>query len=102
MVRPQPRSTPPDTLFPIPPLFRSHSDGATIALLAAARRPPGLCGVVAVAAHVFIESCTADGVRRAAESWAASDLPRRLARYHGDKTESVFRDRKSTRLNSSH
>lgn len=68
-----------------------HSDGATIALLAAARRPPGLRGVVAIAAHVFIESCTADGVRRAAESWAASDLPRRLARYHGDKTESVFR-----------
>lgn len=68
-----------------------HSDGATIALLAAARRPPGLLGVVAIAAHVFIESCTADGVRRAVESWAGGDLPRRLARYHGDKTESVFR-----------
>jgi pimeloyl-ACP methyl ester carboxylesterase len=68
-----------------------HSDGATIALLAAARQPAGLLGVVAIAAHVFIESCTADGVGRAAAAWAESDLPRRLARYHGDKAESVFR-----------
>src|SRR3546814_4635660 len=53
--------------------------------------PSDLLGVVAIASQVFIESCTADGVRRAAATWAESDLPRRLARYHGDKAESVFR-----------
>lgn len=68
-----------------------HSDGATIALLAAASRPAGLLGVVAMAAHVFIEACTAAGVAEAAEAWRTTDLPRRLARYHGDKAEAVFR-----------
>jgi pimeloyl-ACP methyl ester carboxylesterase len=68
-----------------------HSDGGTIALLYAARRPPGLLGLVAEAAHVFVEDCTIAGIERAAAAWRDTDLPRRLARYHGDKAESVFR-----------
>ncbi len=68
-----------------------HSDGATIALLAAASRPAGLLGVVAIAPHVFIEACTTAGVAAAVEAWRTTDLPRRLARYHGDKAETVFR-----------
>jgi pimeloyl-ACP methyl ester carboxylesterase len=68
-----------------------HSDGATIALLSAARRPAGLLGVVAIAAHVFVEACTAAGVAAAAEAWGSGDMPRALARYHGDKAEAMFR-----------
>lgn len=68
-----------------------HSDGGTIALLHAARGPAGLRGLVVEAAHVFVEDCTIAGIERAAAAWRDTDLPRRLARYHGDKAESVFR-----------
>lgn len=68
-----------------------HSDGGTIALLYAARQPAGLLGLIAEAAHVFVEDCTVAGIERAAAAWRDTDLPRRLARYHGDKAESVFR-----------
>jgi hypothetical protein len=43
------------------------------------------------AAHVFVEDCTIAGIERAAVTWRDTDLPRRLARYHGDQAESVFR-----------
>lgn len=68
-----------------------HSDGGTIALLHAATRPAGLLGIVCEAAHVFVEDCTVEGIERAVEAWRTTDLPRRLARYHGDRTEAVFR-----------
>ncbi len=68
-----------------------HSDGGTIALLSAAARPSGLLGLICLAAHVFVEDCTIAGVRRAEEAWRATDLPRRLARYHGENTDRVFR-----------
>jgi pimeloyl-ACP methyl ester carboxylesterase len=68
-----------------------HSDGGTIALLYAAERPGGLLGAVCEAAHVFVEDCAIRGIERAVEAWRNTDLPRRLARYHGEKAESVFR-----------
>lgn len=68
-----------------------HSDGGTIALLHAAARPAGLLGIVCEAAHVFVEDCTIEGIGRAVEAWRTTDLPRRLARYHGDRVETVFR-----------
>ena len=42
------------------------------------------------AAHVFVEEITLAGIRAAGAAYARADLPRRLARYHGDKTDSVF------------
>lgn len=68
-----------------------HSDGGTIALLRAAQQPAGLLGVVTEAAHVFVEDCTIAGIENAVTAWRETDLPRRLARYHGDKAETVFR-----------
>lgn len=68
-----------------------HSDGGTIALLYAAARPAGLLGIACEAAHVFVEDCTIRGIERAVEAWWNTDLPRRLARYHGAQAETVFR-----------
>jgi pimeloyl-ACP methyl ester carboxylesterase len=68
-----------------------HSDGGTIALLFAAACPERTAAVVTEAAHVFVEEVTLAGIRAAVAAYAATDLPRRLARYHGDKTDTVFR-----------
>jgi pimeloyl-ACP methyl ester carboxylesterase len=68
-----------------------HSDGGTIALLFAAQAPERAAAIVTEAAHVFVEDVTLTGIRAAVEAYATTDLPRRLAKHHGDKTDAVFR-----------
>lgn len=68
-----------------------HSDGGTIALLFAAAHPERTLGVITLAAHVFVEPLSLDGVRNAVEAFESSDLKARLALYHGDNTERMFR-----------
>jgi pimeloyl-ACP methyl ester carboxylesterase len=62
-----------------------HSDGASIALLAAALHPERVCAVVAEAAHVFVEERTLAGVREAQRAVEEGDLLARIRRHHGDK-----------------
>ncbi|KKO60919.1 2-succinyl-6-hydroxy-2,4-cyclohexadiene-1-carboxylate synthase [Janthinobacterium sp. KBS0711] len=67
-----------------------HSDGGSIALIYAAQQPPRLRGIITEAAHVFVEGITLDGIRVADAAFGAGKL-RALAKYHGDKTESIFK-----------
>lgn len=73
------------------PVLFGHSDGATIALLFAAAFPEVPAAVVSIAAKVFVEEVTLAGVDEMVEAWRTTDLPSRLARHHGEKTEAVFR-----------
>lgn len=69
-----------------------HSDGATIALLFAARFPDRAAALVGEAAHVFVEDVTLDGIRDASRRYRASNgtLKAALTRYHGTKTDATF------------
>ncbi len=67
-----------------------HSDGGSIALLYGATRPEGLLGIVTEAAHVFAEDVTLAAIRAAVVAYESGKLAN-LARYHGTKTEDVFR-----------
>ncbi len=62
-----------------------HSDGGSIALLAAAMQASRVRGVLTEGAHVFVEEETLNGIRMAQTLMAKTDLPGRLARFHGDK-----------------
>jgi pimeloyl-ACP methyl ester carboxylesterase len=73
------------------PVLFGHSDGGSIALLFAAAFPGVPAAVVSIAAHVLVEEATLAGIDATASSWRATDLPSRLARHHGAKTEAVFR-----------
>ena len=66
-----------------------HSDGGSIALLAAALHPARIRGVVTEAAHVFVEERTLAGIREAQRAIESGDLLSRLERYHGDKASSL-------------
>jgi pimeloyl-ACP methyl ester carboxylesterase len=66
-----------------------HSDGGSIALIYAGRHSPR--AVVTLAAHVFVEEVGLDGIRQTVEAYESGDLKRRLERYHGDRTEAMFR-----------
>lgn len=72
------------------PILFGHSDGGTIALLAAAKFPGKIKALVTEGAHVFVEDLTLDGIEQVAAQFGTTDLPARLARYHGDKTQAVF------------
>lgn len=71
-------------------LLVGHSDGGSIALLAAAAGPEKVAGIITEAAHVFVESITRQGIREALASYEPRGLEKRLARYHGDRTRGLF------------
>ncbi len=66
-----------------------HSDGGSIALLAAAHHPRRIRAVVSEAAHVFVEERTLEGVRAAQRTVVEGDLLERLAKHHGAKAEAL-------------
>jgi pimeloyl-ACP methyl ester carboxylesterase len=66
-----------------------HSDGASIALIHAGAGHEAR-GVVAMAPHVFIEPVCLDSIKKAAETFEATDLPARLGRYHRDARKTFY------------
>jgi len=67
-----------------------HSDGGSIALIAAAKYPAVVMGVITEGAHIFVEELTLNGIREAAKLYETTNLKERLEKYHGDKTSDVF------------
>lgn len=70
-----------------------HSDGGTIALLAAALAPDRVVACVTEAAHVFVEDVTLAGIRDAVSAFEAPDsrLRAALLRHHGEaRADKVF------------
>ena len=72
------------------PFLIGHSDGGSIALIYASKHPESVRAVITEAAHVFVEEVTLEGIREAVKGYTATDLGKRLARFHGDKTDLVF------------
>lgn len=66
-----------------------HSDGGSIALVAAARFPDRVQAVVTEGAHVFVEERTLAGIRDARETLRTTDLRERLRRHHGERADAV-------------
>lgn len=70
-------------------LLVGHSDGATIALLYAAKYSKKVLGIVSMAAHVIVEKETLAGIRPAIEAFESKKLEG-LRKFHGDKTNELF------------
>lgn len=68
-----------------------HSDGGTIALLTASKYPERIKAVICEAGHIFVEDITLKGIYEAMEAYKTTNLPERLAKYHGDKVETIFK-----------
>ncbi len=73
------------------PILIGHSDGGTIALLYAARFPESARGVITEAAHVFVEEVTVAGIVEAVAAYETGTLREKLTRFHGDRTDAMFR-----------
>lgn len=70
------------------PVLVGHSDGASIALLAAATLP--VRGLVVLAPHVLVEDIGLQGIAAAKTAYDDGDLAARMARHHRD-AEVTFR-----------
>ncbi|OJU77911.1 MAG: alpha/beta hydrolase [Bacteroidetes bacterium 47-18] len=79
-----------------------HSDGGTIALLTAALYSDIVKGIICEAGHIFVEDITLEGIRKAVTAYHTTDLAARLNKYHGDKTDTVFKAWTETWLRSNY
>jgi pimeloyl-ACP methyl ester carboxylesterase len=61
-----------------------HSDGASIALVAAGSGAVDAEQLVVLAPHVFVEDVTIAGIEAARVTYETTDLPARLGRHHRD------------------
>ena len=59
-----------------------HSDGGSIALIAAGIAPERFSAIVTEGAHAFVEDRTLAGILAAREAFATTSLAERLAKYH--------------------
>jgi pimeloyl-ACP methyl ester carboxylesterase len=73
------------------PLLIGHSDGASIAIIYAGSesRPP-VRALVLEAPHVFAEEFGLNTIAQMADQFRTTDLPKKLARYHGDNVDGAF------------
>jgi pimeloyl-ACP methyl ester carboxylesterase len=67
-----------------PPWLFGHSDGGSIALLAAAHRPSEVAGLIVLAPHILVEAVSIQSIRAARETYLNTDWRERLARHHRD------------------
>lgn len=68
-----------------------HSDGGSVALIGAASCPEQVRAVITLAAHIYVDHLTQAGIAEAVDRYRTTDLPERLARYHGERTDLIFR-----------
>jgi pimeloyl-ACP methyl ester carboxylesterase len=71
------------------PWLFGHSDGASIALLYAARFPDKVSGIVVAAPHIFVEDAAIKSIEAAREAYLHKDLRSKLGRFHDD-VDSAF------------
>lgn len=71
-------------------LLFGHSDGGSITLIAAAKYAKRIKAIICEGAHIFVEEITLNGIREAKKAYQSTNLPEKLAKYHGDKTKALF------------
>lgn len=71
------------------PVLFGHSDGASIALIYAAKPGSEVAGIIALAPHVKVEDLTIQGIAAAKTAYMETDLRARLSRHHAD-VDSTF------------
>ncbi|MDR0702519.1 MAG: alpha/beta hydrolase [Azoarcus sp.] len=71
------------------PWLLGHSDGGSIALIAAGSDAARYGGIVSIAPHYCVEEICLEGIARACTAYEQGDLRERLAKYHRD-VDSAF------------
>lgn len=67
-----------------------HSDGGSIALIAAGALGARARALVTMAAHIYADHLTIAGIRDMATRYWETDIREKLHRYHGARTDDLF------------
>lgn len=67
-----------------------HSDGGSIALIAAAALGQRARGLVTMAAHTWADHLTVSGIREMIRRYTEEDLREKFQRHHGERTDDLF------------
>ncbi|MGM0769089.1 MAG: alpha/beta fold hydrolase [Pseudomonadota bacterium] len=67
-----------------------HSDGGSIALIAAAAMGQRARGLITMAAHTWADHLTIAGIEEAVRQYREEDLREKLLRHHGERTDDLF------------
>lgn len=67
-----------------------HSDGGSIALIAAGALGHRVHALVTMAAHIYADHLTIEGIQEMMVRYRETDLREKLQRYHGTRTDDVF------------
>ena len=73
------------------PWLFGHSDGASIALLYAARHSRHLAGAIVLAPHIMVEDLSIDSITQARTAFVETDMRQKLAKYHDDPDRAFWR-----------
>lgn len=73
-----------------PVILFGHSDGGSIALIAAGEPASAWAGVIVMAPHLFAEDVSLISIRAIRDSYRSSDLRGRLARFHDDPDSAFY------------
>ena len=72
------------------PVLFGHSDGASIALIAAGAHPELARALVLEAPHVFVEDVSVRSIAEAKTAFESTDLSAKLARHHADAAATFY------------
>lgn len=67
-----------------------HSDGASIALIAAGAMGSRIQALVTMAGHTYADHLTVAGIEEMTVRYRETDFQQRLARHHGHRTDDLF------------
>ena len=79
-------------------ILYGHSDGGTIAFVAAAMYPERISAIIVETPHTFFEPEGKIAVKKVLDKAASNSLLMKLEKYHGKKTEAMFQFRHQTWL----
>lgn len=68
-----------------------HSDGGTISLIFGALFPERTKTIISIGAHIFVEEITIAGIANVISKYQSTDLKQKLTKYHGGKTDDMFK-----------
>lgn len=73
-----------------PVILFGHSDGGSIALVAAGEPAAAWAGVIVIAPHLFAEDVSLTSIRAIRDHYRNGDLRSRLARFHDDPDSAFY------------